>query len=157
MTRLGRWVDFKNDYKTMDPSFMETVWWVFKQLWDKDLVYQDFRVMPFSWRLSTSLSNFEANLDYRDVQDPTVTVKMPLLNEQGEPTDTVLLFGLQRLGPFLPNLAIAVGQEVEYVKAKKAPPKRKKEHLKTKKLPPQDQTTYIVAKELASKSFGKRV
>ena len=47
VTRLGRWVDFKNDYKTMDPKFMESVWWVFKQLWDKDLVYQDFRVMPF--------------------------------------------------------------------------------------------------------------
>ena len=74
ITRLGRWVDFDRDYKTMDASFMESVWWVFKQLWDKELVYTDFRVMPFSWRLSTSLSNFEANMDYRQVQDPAVTV-----------------------------------------------------------------------------------
>ena len=79
--RLGRWVDFDNDYKTMDLSFMESVWWVFKQLWDKGLVYQDFRVMPFSWRLSTALSNFEANMDYRDVQDPAITVAMPLEDE----------------------------------------------------------------------------
>ena len=79
--RLGRWVDFKNDYKTMDLSFMESVWWVFKALWDKGLIYQDFRVMPFSWRLSTALSNFEANLDYRDVQDPAITVRMPLVEE----------------------------------------------------------------------------
>src|SRR3989338_4050971 len=64
ITRLGRWVDFENNYKTMDASFMESVWWVFGQLWEKKLVYQDFRVMPYSWRLSTPLSNFEANLDY---------------------------------------------------------------------------------------------
>ena len=56
VSRLGRWVDFENDYKTMDLSFMESVWWVFKTLWEKGLIYQDFRVMPFSWRLSTALS-----------------------------------------------------------------------------------------------------
>jgi len=75
--RLGRWIDFDDDYKTMDLSFMESVWWVFRQLWDKGLVYRDFRVMPYSWRLSTSLSNFEANSDYREVQDPAITVAMP--------------------------------------------------------------------------------
>ena len=53
--RLGRWVDFENDYKTMDLTFMESIWWVFGQLWEKGLIYEDFRVMPFSWRLSTSL------------------------------------------------------------------------------------------------------
>jgi len=58
VTRIGRWVDFKNDYKTMDVSFMESVWWVFKQLWDKDLVYQGTRVVPFSTALGTVLSSF---------------------------------------------------------------------------------------------------
>ncbi|MBN4077467.1 isoleucine--tRNA ligase, partial [Sulfobacillus acidophilus] len=90
ITRLGRFVDFDNDYKTMDPSFMESVWWVFGQLWQKDLVYQGFRVMPYSWRLSTPLSNFEANMDYRNVQDPAVTVKMPLKSN-------VIPHGAQRL------------------------------------------------------------
>ena len=53
--RLGRWVDFGNDYKTMDPTFMESVWWVFHELWDRGLVYRDFRVSPYSWRLASSL------------------------------------------------------------------------------------------------------
>ena len=59
ITRLGRWVDFDDDYKTMDLPFMETVWWVFGQLWEKGLVYQGVRVMPFSWRLSTPSLNLK--------------------------------------------------------------------------------------------------
>ena len=112
--RLGRWVDFDNDYKTMDPSFMESVWWVFKTLWDKGLVYQDFRVMPFSWRLSTALSNFEANMDYRDVQDPAVTVAMPLVDDSAH-----LLIWTTTPWTLPSNLAIAVGEDIDYVKAKK--------------------------------------
>ncbi|MET0284004.1 MAG: class I tRNA ligase family protein, partial [Polyangiales bacterium] len=57
--RMGRWVDFQRDYNTMDPSFMETVWWVFKQLWDKGLIYEGFRIQPISPMLGTPLSNFE--------------------------------------------------------------------------------------------------
>ncbi|HTM44061.1 MAG TPA: class I tRNA ligase family protein, partial [Polyangiaceae bacterium] len=75
VTRMGRWVDFDNDYKTMDRSFMESVWWVFKQLWDKGLVYKSYRIMPYSWALATPLSNFEANSNYKDVQDPAITVR----------------------------------------------------------------------------------
>ncbi len=74
ITRIGRWVDFKNDYKTMDITFMESVWWVFKQLWDKKLVYQGTKVVPFSTALGTVLSNFEAGLNYQDVQDPAITI-----------------------------------------------------------------------------------
>ena len=58
---MGRWIDFRNDYKTMDPSFMESVWWVFSQLWKKGLVYRSFKVMPYSMACTTPLSNFEAN------------------------------------------------------------------------------------------------
>jgi isoleucyl-tRNA synthetase len=87
VTRLGRWVDFDNDYKTMDPSFMESVWWVFKELWDKGLIYEGYKVMPYSWRLGTPLSNFESNMDYRKVQDPAVTVGLPVLGDE----NTVLL------------------------------------------------------------------
>jgi isoleucyl-tRNA synthetase len=70
VTRMGRWVDFDNDYKTMDPTFMETIWWVFKQLWDQGRVYKAYRIMPYSWKLTTPLSNFEAGSNYKDVQDP---------------------------------------------------------------------------------------
>jgi isoleucyl-tRNA synthetase len=112
--RLGRWVDFDDDYKTMDPSFMESVWWAFRRLWDLGLVYRSFRVMPYSWRLSTSLSNFEANLDYRDVQDPALTVELP--TEDG----AVLLVWTTTPWTLPSNLAVAVGADLPYVKAKRA-------------------------------------
>ncbi|MDE0710092.1 MAG: class I tRNA ligase family protein, partial [bacterium] len=73
--RIGRWVDFKDDYKTMDPEFMESVWWVFRALWDKGLVYRAFKVLPYSWAAGTTLSNFEVSLGgYRDHPDPAITV-----------------------------------------------------------------------------------
>lgn len=134
VTRMGRWVDFENDYKTMDASFMESVWWVFGQLWEKGLIYQDFRVMPFSWRLSTSLSNFEANLDYRDVQDPAITVSMPL-----EGRDAALLVWTTTPWTLPSNLAVAVGTELDYVEASKA----------------DDTAVYIVAADLAEAVLGK--
>ncbi|MEO7425051.1 MAG: isoleucine--tRNA ligase [Fibrobacteria bacterium] len=76
--RMGRWVDFDNEYKTMDPGFMESVWWVFKQCFDKGLIYQGYRIQPYSPALATSLSNFEVNQAYRDRQDPSVTLAFPL-------------------------------------------------------------------------------
>ena len=83
VTRLGRWIDFKNDYKTMDPTFMESVWWVFRQLYDKGLVYQGYKVMPYSTGCTTPLSNFEAGLNYKDVSDPAVVVSFPVVGEEG--------------------------------------------------------------------------
>ena len=68
--RMGRWIDFDNDYKTMNPSFMESVWWVFGQLWEKKQVYRGTKVMPYSTPLATPLSNFEANQNYKDAVDP---------------------------------------------------------------------------------------
>lgn len=68
--RMGRWIDFDNDYKTLNTSYMESVWWVFGQLFDKELVYRGQRVMPYSTGCTTPLSNFEAGQDYRDVSDP---------------------------------------------------------------------------------------
>lgn len=81
ISRMGRWVDFRNDYKTMDPWYMESVWWVMKQLWEKDLVYQGVKVVPFSTALTTVLSNFEAGSNYQDIQDPTATVLFKLQDE----------------------------------------------------------------------------
>lgn len=113
ITRMGRWVDFENDYKTMDTSFMESVWWVIKQLWDKDLIYKGTKVVPFSTKLGTVLSNFEAGLDYRDVQDPAITALFKLDEEDS-------YFAAWTTTPWtLPsNLGLCVGPEIEYVKVK---------------------------------------
>ncbi len=116
--RVGRWVDMEDDYKTMDTSFMESVWWVFRQLWDKGLVYRDFKVMPYSWGAATPLSNFEANLDYRDTDDPSVTVQVRgrrIERARWRSGDWLLIWTTT---PWtLPgNLAVAVGPEIEYVR-----------------------------------------
>ncbi|MES2615488.1 MAG: isoleucine--tRNA ligase [Bdellovibrionota bacterium] len=76
--RLGRWVDMENEYRTMDLPFMESVWAVFKQLWDKNYIYEGKFVVSYSTALGTTLSNFEASLDYRDIQDPSLTIKAKL-------------------------------------------------------------------------------
>eukprot|EP00555_Chaetoceros_dichaeta_P003208 CAMPEP_0198249896 /NCGR_PEP_ID=MMETSP1447-20131203/1263_1 /TAXON_ID=420782 /ORGANISM="Chaetoceros dichaeta, Strain CCMP1751" /LENGTH=1167 /DNA_ID=CAMNT_0043934629 /DNA_START=67 /DNA_END=3570 /DNA_ORIENTATION=- len=112
VTRLGRWIDFENDYKTMDPSFMESVWWVFKQLFNKNLVYQGYKVMPFSTACGTPLSNFEAGLNYKDVRDPAVVVQFPLLD------DLTTSFIAWTTTPWtLPsNIALCVHDTMEYVK-----------------------------------------
>jgi len=111
ITRLGRWVDFDNDYKTMDPWYMESVWWVVKQLWDKGLIYQGLRIMPLSTALGTPLSNFEANMNYLDVQDPSVTVLFALEDE-----DAFLAAWTTTPWTLPSNLAICVGPDIDYVK-----------------------------------------
>lgn len=109
--RLGRWIDFKNDYKTLDTTFMESVWWVFSELWKQGRVYEGHRVMPYSWRLSTPLSNFEAGRDYRVVQDPAITVTFPLRERPG-----VKLLAWTTTPWTLPsNLALCVGPTIDYV------------------------------------------
>ncbi|MBE6382465.1 MAG: isoleucine--tRNA ligase [Lentisphaerae bacterium] len=119
VTRMGRWVDFDNDYKTMNPDFMETIWWVFKQLWEQGRVYKSHRIMPYSWKLSTPLSNFEAGSNYKDVQDPTVTVRTKLLDSLGKLDDiegTIYLLVWTTTPWTLPeNLAMCVGASIDYV------------------------------------------
>ena len=82
ISRLGRWIDMDNDYKTMDRSYMETVWWVFKQLWEQDLVYHGHKPMHICPRCGTPLSNFEVNLGYQEIKDVSVVVKFQLNPEQ---------------------------------------------------------------------------
>ena len=83
--RAGRWVDFDRDYKTMEKGYMESLWWVFAQLYEKGLVYKGGKVMPFSWACTTTLSNFEANMNYKDIVDQTVTVAFPVADVQPNP------------------------------------------------------------------------
>ena len=113
ITRLGRWVDFDDDYKTMDTPFMESVWWVVKQLWDKGYIYQGLKVMPVSTALGTVLSNFEATSNYKDVQDPAVTVSFKLRDE-----DAGILAWTTTPWTLPSNLALCVGADIDYVRAK---------------------------------------
>jgi isoleucyl-tRNA synthetase len=116
MDRVGRWVDFDNDYKTMDVDFMETVWWVFKALWDRDLIYQAYKVLPYSFGATTPLSNFEANLEYRDVDDPSITVRLRVTEDHGPLKAGDFLLVWTTTPWTLPsNLAAAVGEDVTYV------------------------------------------
>ena len=120
VTRQARWVDFENDYKTMDLSYMESVMWAFKELWDQDLIYEAFRVMPYSWGAETPLSNFEIRLDdaTRPRQDPAITVWFELESEgldKAELGEPIRLLAWTTTPWTLPsNLAVAVGAEIEY-------------------------------------------
>jgi isoleucyl-tRNA synthetase len=115
VTRQARWVDFANDYKTLDLSYMESVMWAFKTLYDKGLVYEGFRVLAYCWRCETPLSNTETRMDdvYRDRQDPALTVWFTLDTEPGAPTEKIAVWTTT---PWtLPsNLALAVGPAIEY-------------------------------------------
>ena len=116
VTRMGRWVDFENDYKTMDTPFMETIWWVFSQLWKQDRVYKAHRIMPYSWKLNTPLSNFEAGRNYQDVQDPAITVRVRLLDFEFENASALIWTTTPWTLPS--NLAICVGPEIDYIAIK---------------------------------------
>ena len=116
--RIGRWVDFEDDYKTMDITFMESVWWGFKRLWDRGLIYKAFKVLPYSWGATTSLSNFEVNLGgYRDVEDPSITLRLAVTdgNKHADVGDYLLVWTTT---PWtLPgNLGVAVGLDIEYAR-----------------------------------------
>ncbi len=118
VNRMGRWVDFDNDYKTMDLPFMETIWWVFKQLWEQGRIYKSYRIMPYSWKLTTPLSNFEAGSNYQDVQDPAITVRLRLTRHHLPVPDGCACYALiWTTTPWtLPgNLAVCVGPDIEYV------------------------------------------
>jgi isoleucyl-tRNA synthetase len=116
VTRQARWVDFENDYKTLDLPYMESVMWAFRQLWDKGLVYQGFKVLPYCWRCETPLSNHELRMDddtYAERQDPSVTVRFKL--ETGE----WLLAWTTTPWTLPSNLACAVGADISYVVVEK--------------------------------------
>src|SRR6195952_3492971 len=129
VTRMARWVDFDNDYKTLDVTYMESVLWAFKRLWDKGLVYEGYRVLPYCWRDATPLSNHELGMDadvYRNRQDPAVTVGFRLEGNGTELDGTYLLIWTTTPWTLPSNLATAVHPEVAYVvvESEKFPGKR---------------------------------
>ncbi len=118
INRAARWVDFENDYKTLDLPYMESVMWAFKTLHDKGLIYEGYKVMPYCWRCETPLSNTELRMDdaYKQRQDPAVTVTFPLVDAQGAETGEVLLAWTTTPWTLPSNLACAVGPDIDYVK-----------------------------------------
>jgi len=133
--RMGRWVDFDKTYRTMDKDFMESVWWAFSQLYEKGLVYEGFKVMPFSVKLGTPLSNFEANLNYRDVDDPSVVVAFELVDKAG----TYILAWTTTPWTLPSNLALMMGENLDYVLVRKG------------------DKQYILAEARLEANFGKDV
>ncbi|KAF7827269.1 isoleucine--tRNA ligase, cytoplasmic [Senna tora] len=115
ITRTGRWIDFKNDYKTMDLKFMESVWWVFAQLYEKGLVYKSFKVMPYSTGCKTPLSNFEAGQNYKDVPDPEIMMAFPVI---GDPHNASFVAWTTTPWTLPSNLALCVNANFTYVKVR---------------------------------------
>ncbi len=136
INRIGRWADFQNDYKTMDLSFMESVWWIINELWQKGLIYRGFKVMPFSTSLGTPLSNFEAGLNYQDVQDPAITITFPLRGD----TSTSFLAWTTTPWTLPSNLALALGEDIVYA---------------TIQDPSRENKKFILAEALIEKYFKK--
>lgn len=112
VTRMGRWIDFKNDYKTLYPWFMESIWWVFKQLYDKGLVYQGVKVMPYSTACTTALSNFESGQNYKEVVDPCVVVALEAVGND----NTYFLVWTTTPWTLPSNFACCVNPNMIYVK-----------------------------------------
>ncbi|MEN9722776.1 MAG: hypothetical protein RJB38_762 [Pseudomonadota bacterium] len=112
--RVGRWVDMENAYFTMSVDFMQSVWWVFQELHRKGLIYEGYKVVPYSVGVSTPLSNFEANLNYKQVQDPAITVAFPVLGRENE----FILAWTTTPWTLPSNLGLAVGRSIDYVRVR---------------------------------------
>ena len=126
ITRLGRWVDFDNDYKTMNPEYMESIWWVMKSLWEKGLLYEGHYILPYCPRCATVLSNHElATGGYKDVHDPAITIRFKVVKaganmDDKEITNGKTYFLAWTTTPWtLPsNLGLTAGPDIDYVKVK---------------------------------------
>ncbi len=112
--RVGRWVDWDNQYRTMDLEYMESIWWVFKTLWDKGLIYEGYKSLAYCPRCATPLSNFEVNLAYREAQDPSITLRFLVRGQER----TFLLAWTTTPWTLPSNMALAVGRDIPYVRAR---------------------------------------
>ncbi|MDP2790362.1 MAG: isoleucine--tRNA ligase [Rectinemataceae bacterium] len=121
ITRLGRWVDFDHDYKTMEPDYMESIWWIMKRLWDKGLIYEGHYILPYCPRCSTVLSTHELSLGgYKDVHDPAITIRFKVTEAPAALTgladgSTYLVAWTTTPWTLPSNLALALGPEIDYV------------------------------------------
>ncbi len=113
LSRIGRWADYDNDYSTMDRDYTESVWWVFKKLWENDLVYRDYRISPYCPRCGTPISNFEVNQGYEMTTDPSVFVKMKI--KDGDLKGSSLLAWTTTPWTLPGNVALVVDKDFDYV------------------------------------------
>jgi len=151
VTRMGRWVDFENDYKTMDASYMESIWWVFSQLWKQNRIYKAYRIMPYSWKLTTPLSNFEAGNNYKDVHDPAITVRFKILSEQKWGENAYILAWTTTPWTLPSNLALCVGPDIDYVAVKDADSEKNDIYIMAKARVPayyKSEEDYVVVAEM---------
>ena len=111
LKRMGRWAEYGNPYATLDRDFMESEWWAFRQLWDKDLIYKDFRSTPYCIRCATPLSNFETSMAYNDRVDLAVYVRLPVVNME----QTSILIWTTTPWTLPANVAVAYSEAIKYV------------------------------------------
>jgi isoleucyl-tRNA synthetase len=151
--RMGRWADMENSYRTMDKDFMESIWWVFKELWDKGLVYEDYRSMHICPRCETTLSQSEVAEGYKIVKDLSATAKFELVDELG----TFVLAWTTTPWTLIGNVALAVGKDVNYVMAKfnVGQGAKKLSKFETPPIIEEKFEYYIVAEELYELIFGE--
>ena len=143
---MGRWIDFDDDYKTMEPWYMESVWWVFKQVFDKGLVYQSYKVMPYSTACCTPLSNFEAQQNYKEgIIDPAVVITFPC--KDGPHKGSEFLAWTTTPWTLPSNLALCVHPEIVYVKFRDLTGRYAKEG--------QDGRTFIMGKARLQQLYPK--
>jgi len=147
LQRVGRWVDFDDTYATLDNDYMESIWWVFKQIWDKDMVYTGFKSMHICPRCETPLSNFEVSQGYKDVTDMTVTAKFKLKEDalkaiKAKEKDVYVLAWTTTPWTLPGNVALAFGKDIEYVKVQA-------------KIAEDKEETYILAAKLADAVLGE--
>lgn len=140
--RIGRWVDFKNSYKTMDLTYMESVWWAFKEAWNKGLIYNDRKVLLYCSRCETPVSNFEVAMDnsYKDIIDESLYIKFRALNTQQKLglNDNIFILAWTTTPWTLPaNMSLAVGKKINYVIVK-------------------SDSTYIIAKNRLGETFKEK-
>ncbi len=143
--RMERWVDFKDDYKTMDATYMESIWWVFGKLWEKGLVYEGHKPMHICPRCTTPLSNFEVTQGYKDITDISATAKFKVKNLE----NTYILAWTTTPWTLPGNVLLAVGEDIEYAYVS-----HNKFDNDGKKISTENET-YILAKDLISKYFGQ--
>jgi isoleucyl-tRNA synthetase len=115
--RIGYWVDLEHPYRTLDTGYVESVWWALKQLWDKDLLYEGFKVVPYCPRDGTALSSHEVSQGYADVEDPSVYVRFPVTQPAGalKPGDQLLVWTTTPW-TLVSNAAVAVDPDLTYVR-----------------------------------------
>ena len=139
VSRLGRWIDFDHGYKTMEPWYMESEWWAFKTLYEKGLVYRGYRVMPFSTACTTPLSNFEANLNYKDVSDPAIIISFKCKDDESTalPSPSIRRLRLPRLDhhPLDPAFQPRPGRPPR-VRVRQDPRQRPGQELDRRQVPP---------------------